>query len=143
VRCGYLYFVADRLVIENRAIMMEKNVSAFLTLIYQSMNIKNTFLLFCLFLILISCKKIVNPDLPEHNIYYPEFYPMKTGNYWIYEVYKISTNGNEVITGGIDSIYVTKDTLINGNIFFETNHSSLINSIIIIKKSIYVTHLGF
>jgi hypothetical protein len=50
---------------------------------------------------------------------------MKTGNYWIYEVYRISPNGDEVLTGGIDSIYVTKDTIINENKYFETNHNTL------------------
>lgn len=47
------------------------------------------------------------------------FMPFKVGNYWIYQSVKIDTNGNETINPTLDSVHVQKDTVINGQTFYE------------------------
>ena len=67
---------------------------------------------------LFSCKKETE-ELQENNNQVPVSYmPLKIGNYWIYQTYKIDSLGNESIDGAVDSVRVTKDTLINGNTYF-------------------------
>lgn len=49
---------------------------------------------------------------------------MKKGNYWIYQLYRIDTAGVE--TPGItDSVYVDKDTVINGRIYYKFVEASV------------------
>lgn len=47
-----------------------------------------------------------------------DYYPMTVGSYWIYERTQIDTNGVETTTpDNNDSVYVSRDTLINGKTF--------------------------
>ncbi len=43
------------------------------------------------------------------------FFPLKVGNYWIYERFQLDTAGNATALGIYDSCYIEKDTVINGN----------------------------
>jgi hypothetical protein len=65
--------------------------------------------------ILFSCNKENNEIEPSEVLTY---FPLEIGNYWIYQHYKIDTLGNETILEAIDSITITKDTLIRGDNFF-------------------------
>lgn len=45
---------------------------------------------------------------------------LKTGNYWVYEIYNIDDAlGTITATGVYDSSYIEKDTLINGQVYFK------------------------
>jgi len=63
--------------------------------------------------ILTSCQK--EDDSGESRINYT---PLEIGNYWIYQHYSIDSIGNETETTMIDSVVITKDTIINGNKYF-------------------------
>ena len=45
------------------------------------------------------------------------FLPLSVGNYWIYEVSQVDTNGNSTFQK-IDSTYIKGDTNINNNIYY-------------------------
>jgi len=67
-----------------------------------------------------SCKKdeeqIANPPNEVDN---PNYLPMDIDNYWVYVNYRIDSLGNETNTNRIDSIIITKDTLIDGKNYFK------------------------
>jgi|AntAceMinimDraft_9_1070365.scaffolds.fasta_scaffold06022_1 hypothetical protein len=63
-----------------------------------------------------SCEKSsVNPNDPETT---KNYLPMSIGNYWIYQTYLIDTLGIDQPVEMLDSISITRDTIINGNKFF-------------------------
>ncbi len=62
-----------------------------------------------------NCNDDEGPALPTPAT---EYMPLAVGNYWIYQWYKIDTLGNETLYGNtLDSIYVSGDTMINGNTY--------------------------
>lgn len=64
--------------------------------------------------VLTACKKKDANNLPTQYSSY-DYFPMDSGNYWIYEWYKIDSNGNEShFTWSNDTILATGDTVING-----------------------------
>lgn len=56
-------------------------------------------------------------ETTEDSVYFSEgdFWPMKVGNYWVYENMQIIDGGRLTSIPRIDSIYIEKDTIINGN----------------------------
>jgi hypothetical protein len=46
------------------------------------------------------------------------YLPLAVGNYWIYENYQVDTLGNETKLSEIDSVIITKDTVINNEKYF-------------------------
>ena len=82
-------------------------------------------LLLTVVVVLFSCKKKNDNQTPSAYTYYP----MKVGNYWVYEWFYTDTTG--VYTGNsgpADSVYVRTDTVINGNTYYvldDYNGSSL------------------
>jgi hypothetical protein len=65
-------------------------------------------------LVFFSCKKKNNEN---STISAPDFIKLKIGNYWVYNYYKVDTNGVETNLGQTDSSYIEKDTVINGRTF--------------------------
>lgn len=69
---------------------------------------------------LFSCRKDKNtiPDpapIIDSPVVYPSYTKLLPGNYWIYQDYKLdSINGDAHPLGTFDSVYVEKDTIING-----------------------------
>jgi len=80
---------------------------------------KKLFIICCIFFIALnSCKKdeeiINNPPvaaIPVANTI-DEFTMFHAGNYWIYQTYKIDSNGVETLLPGTDSCYIAGDTII-------------------------------
>ncbi len=72
-----------------------------------------------LLVLLSSCqKKGQNPVAPNaSNDKIADYYPLSVGNYWIYEIYEGDSASDLTDQNRIDSIYVEKDSLINGKIF--------------------------
>lgn len=68
-----------------------------------------------------SCKKekpqAPNPSPKIDDIIYPDYAHLKTGNYWIYQVFEVDTLGNAIATSQYDSVYISKDTSINGKLY--------------------------
>jgi len=72
-------------------------------------------------LLVFSCEKeeqttpqTNSPTLPEASAYWP----MEIGNYWIYEIFEIDTNGRETPTGRMDSLYISGTETINGTLYY-------------------------
>lgn len=65
-----------------------------------------------------SCEKDdstgFNPEAEEALNYFP----LETGNSWVYKNYEIDSVGNETDLNIMDSVVVTRDTLINGNLYY-------------------------
>lgn len=86
----------------------------------------NTAYVILIIVLLLSCKK--NKDTEEQQLP-PNAFTMSMGfskgSYWVYNIYRIDTAGNEVLMPAKDSCYVEKDTTINGVSyikFVEPNH---------------------
>jgi hypothetical protein len=78
---------------------------------------RNLFYLGLVVLLITSCNKeesnlIINP-VDKAN-----YFPLKVGNYWIYEHYDIDSLGNETYKNKTDSIILIRDTIIKGNQYF-------------------------
>lgn len=72
------------------------------------------------FSFLFSCKKDEEPEpVVQQSSGTSNYGQLKTGNYWIYQIYDVDSLGNATPTTDFDSCYVAKDTIINGNIYFE------------------------
>lgn len=83
-------------------------------------------LLFISLLCFTSCrknKKTSQPECPAQEtpapVKYPVYFPLQTGNYWVYERFRIDENGNAQSENKFDSTYVEKDTLIHGRTFYK------------------------
>lgn len=88
------------------------------------------------FTVLSSCKKDEDPvATPTENTDYGQ---LKEGNYWVYEEFDIDSVGNATPTGVYDSCFIYKDTLINGNTYFEMHRpgTNIINPISYIRDSL-------
>lgn len=72
---------------------------------------KNFLLLFALTILAFSACKDYDSD------FYPDYANLDTGNYWIYERYKLDSNGVSSPMGVFDSIFVAEDTMINGVLY--------------------------
>lgn len=78
------------------------------------------FLCFCF--VLFSCKKKKDETTTVNGTPFlssNQYFPMAVGNYWIYQLVTIDTNGVETIDPLLDSVYISKDSVINGKTYFE------------------------
>ena len=64
-----------------------------------------------------SCKKDEENPTPQPAVY-QNYSALKVGNYWVYEVYTVEPDGNETFMR-TDSCWIVKDTVINGNTYYE------------------------
>lgn len=62
-----------------------------------------------------SCKDKDKAVLPES---YDNYSQLKTGNYWIYNIYDVDSLGNGMATDKYDSAYISGDTVIRGNTYY-------------------------
>ncbi len=71
-----------------------------------------------------SCKKDKKSEPIEEvqnspTVTYPNYSNLKVGNYWIYERFQIDASGTATSLGIIDSCYIEKDSIINGNTYYK------------------------
>jgi len=76
------------------------------------------FLIALLGIIFTSCKKDGKDDTANPSTS-TDYTQLKVGNYRVYERYRIDTIGNETVFGDPDSLIITGDTLIRGNLYFK------------------------
>ena len=74
---------------------------------------RKLFVLGIVLVIIISCQKNDELEVSKSN-----FTPLKIGNYWIYKNYNVDSIGNETEISTIDSVVITRDTIINSMKFF-------------------------
>lgn len=86
---------------------------------------KRLFLLTCIVALFISCNdddpndpNFKNPTVSGRHVKGTDYFPLKIGNYWIYNVYKIDEAGDEILLNYTDSVVVVRDTIIRGNHYF-------------------------
>ena len=88
-------------------------------------------------LIFFSCEK---KNSQETTSSIPDFVKLKVGNYWVYDFFKVDSNGVATDQGKTDSSYIEKDTLINGDKYFIKNsHSYMFGS----RRSILKDSSGY
>jgi hypothetical protein len=75
------------------------------------MKRKLIFTLAILALFSFSCKKKTTESISYSESDYTR---LKVGNYWVYKIYKVDTNGVETDQNKIDSTYILKDTVVRG-----------------------------
>jgi hypothetical protein len=68
---------------------------------------RKLFLLIIATSILTSCQKDNSPKIQTN------YLPLEIGNYWIYHYFEIDTLGNETAMSMIDSVVISRDTIIN------------------------------
>ena len=49
----------------------------------------------------------------------PDYYQLKKGNYWVYQVQEITDDKTITIRSGTDSVFIEKDTVINKNTYYK------------------------
>lgn len=66
-------------------------------------------------LFMISCQKDENNDAP---VLKANHYPLAIGSYWVYQHVDVNSSGVETIYSKLDSIFINRDTTINGKKYF-------------------------
>ena len=64
----------------------------------------------------------------------PTLLPLAIGNYWVYEVHKVDTLGNEELQTSNDTIKITGDTIINNESYYTMED----NTFVLGRRTIYV-----
>lgn len=96
-------------------------------------NMKTPFYLTAASILLIaSCKKdnnenndVVTPPTTANHTKY--LYPLAVGNYWVYGEVTIDSNGIKTPTSAIDSVYIDKDTVVNGATYYRLFYKDIYN----------------
>lgn len=69
-------------------------------------------------LLFVSCKKEEKEANQAPVTKASDYFPMSVGNYWVYEMFEIDTNGNEVNMGWLDSVYISGTEEIRGETYY-------------------------
>lgn len=81
---------------------------------------RNLFLFSLLVFLIVSCEKTIptgggDTPLPTEEA---DYFPLSIGSYWVYEHIDIDPLGQEKVRSQTDSVIISKDTLINGAIYY-------------------------
>ncbi len=76
---------------------------------------RKLFLLVLVISLFVSCNK---GDSNSNPTVESNYFPLQTGNYWVYQHYKIDSLGNETDMNKTDSVIIKRDTIINNNQYF-------------------------
>lgn len=92
--------------------------------------IKNCIVTLCLIFVFLSCKKDTEISLPTPNLSslnannsLDTMLPLAVGNYWIYQMSKDDSSGTYTLLNNTDSLYIEKDSIINGELYYKFKHS--------------------
>lgn len=81
-------------------------------------KMRNLFFLSMFLLVFFSCKKDESDDTSQNNQTYDNYFPLKIGNYWVYQYNKLDSNGITSPVEMVDSIAVDRDTIIQSKSYF-------------------------
>lgn len=81
--------------------------------------------LFISFMLLHSCQE---EEISNSNKLASEYLPMSIGNYWIYQQFIINPDGTEEANQIFDSVFIKRDTIINGLRYFEIVNSNSVST---------------
>ena len=92
------------------------------------------FIIIVITISLYSCKKDEKGEPVEEtpspsSTSYPNYSNLKVGNYWIYQRFEIDAFGNATPLSIIDSCYIEKDTMMNGNLYYKYVSPDFSNSV--------------
>lgn len=86
------------------------------------MKLKTIFCIILISTLIYSCKKddkVIEPNPANPAPTYANFAQLKVGNYWVYELFDVDSNGVSTTQNKFDSCYVEKDTIINSKTYFK------------------------
>lgn len=93
---------------------------------------KKVMLLLFALAVIASCEKDETPETPTNQESISDYFPLAVGNYWVYLNYSLSVDGVRTNHNSqIDSVIVTKDTLIDGVKHFVLERTMLDNELYI------------
>ena len=69
-----------------------------------------------------SCKKDNDTPPPTESVL--DYFPLSVGNYWVYERYGCDSTWTDCTSKSIDTSFITKDTIIDGNTYFKIEGTS-------------------
>ncbi len=75
---------------------------------------RNLFFVALVIILIAGCKKDGEIEAPHGTVNLYNYFPLSIGNYWVYQNYNIDSLGNETLTDRIDSMYINRDTIVNG-----------------------------
>jgi len=102
-------------------------------------------LLMVAIVLLASCEKeddASSTNTPENQLKITHM-PLSVGNYWVYQYYKIDTNGTETELTKQDSVYVIGDTIINNNTYIALGSVIISQPNSIVNYSFYRDSIGY
>lgn len=67
--------------------------------------------------LMISCEKDDSENIIESENE-SNYFPLKTGSYWVYQHYQIDTSGNETLLNKRDSMVISGDTNLHGKTYY-------------------------
>jgi hypothetical protein len=83
-----------------------------------------------------SCKDKKQPE-PDPPIHYDDYAKLKTGNYWIYQLFDVDSLGEGPALNEFDSVYVSKDTQMNGNTYYFLASTNLMSNNLWLRDSLH------
>ncbi len=72
-----------------------------------------------------SCKEKNNPD-PEDTVL--DYFPLKVGNYWVYERSSCDSTWTVCTTLSQDTCQITKDTIINDKLYYKLEGNNILGN---------------
>jgi hypothetical protein len=80
---------------------------------------KQSIVILIMALFVASCKKDESNPVENNGVQekVTDYYPLEVGNYWIYEYYTSDSTLNFINQNIIDSVYIEKDSVCNGNVY--------------------------
>ncbi|MEW5843586.1 MAG: hypothetical protein AB1775_10025 [Bacteroidota bacterium] len=98
---------------------------------------KRTVVFLSMILLLTYCKSTIDePNIPIDKVI--SYFPLSVGNYWVYKIYDADSTLNFKDQNQIDSIYVQKDSLVNGNVYKVVRSSLLAQTWLLRDSSNYI-----
>ena len=80
---------------------------------------KRVLIILCLLVVFLTgCKKDASEKDPTP-IPQEDYMQLKIGNYWVYEMYRVDSSGNENPTGQSDSSIIISDTIIASKLYYK------------------------
>ncbi|MBN2347382.1 MAG: hypothetical protein JXJ22_01010 [Bacteroidales bacterium] len=63
-----------------------------------------------------SCEKMATSEADSD---FNDYVALNVGNYWVYETFDCNVSGTNCNLHGTDSVYISRDTVINGNTYYK------------------------